>query len=143
MATGSTFCFISFSSLLFSLSLLLAFGIGVNWLLFRFWGKHAFGQFWFEKSLYTWGWVNGVMAMAIALLRTVDPEGESHLLDDFALAYLGFGPIEVVMVTLTPMLVAEGYGWFVAGVAIGSAMLVFLLLPYYLRRSHRHAQGAA
>lgn len=126
----------------YPLSALLAFGIAVNWLLFRFWGPRAFGQLWFEKSLYTWGWVNGVMAMAIALLRTVDPEGESHLLDDFALAYLGFGPIEVVMVTLTPILVAGGHGWPLAAAAIGAALVVFLLLPYYQRRSEIRAGGA-
>ena len=110
---------------------LLVFGIFVNGLLFRFWGPRAFAQFWFEKSLYTWGWVNGVMAMAIALLRTVDPEGESHLLDDFALAYLGIGAIEVVMVTLTPILVAQGHAWPLAAAAIGAALLVFSfsLLP--------------
>ena len=118
----------------YPLGALLACGIGVNWLLFRFWGPRAFGELWFEKSLYTWGWTNGVMAMAIALLRTVDPEGESHLLDDFALAYLGFGPIEVVMVTLTPILVAQGHGWPLAAVALAAALLVFFLLPYYQRR---------
>ena len=118
----------------YSLGALLAFGIGINWLLFRFWGPRAFGELWFEKSLYTWGWTNGVMAMAIALLRTVDPEGESHLLDDFALAYLGFGPIEVVLVTLTPILVSQGHGWPLAGAAMVAAVLVFLLLPYYQRR---------
>ena len=118
----------------YPLSMLLAFGIGVNWLLFRFWGPRAFGELWFEKSLYTWGWTNGVMAMAIALLRTVDPEGESHLLDDFALAYLGFGPVEVVMVTLTPILVSQGHGWPLAAAAMVLAVVVFLLLPYYQRR---------
>jgi ESS family glutamate:Na+ symporter len=118
----------------YPLSALLACGIGINWLLFRVWGPRAFGELWFEKSLYTWGWTNGVMAMAIALLRTVDPEGESHLLDDFALAYLGFGPIEVVMVTLTPILVAQGHGWPLAAAALVAVALVFLLLPYYQRR---------
>ena len=58
----------------------------------------------------------------------------SHLLDDFALAYLGFGPIEVVMVTLTPILVAQGHGWPLAAVALAAALLVFFLLPYYQRR---------
>ena len=122
---------------------LLAFGIVVNGLLFRFWGPRVFNQFWFEKSLYTWGWVNGVMAMAMALLRTVDPEGESHLLDDFALAYLGFGPIEVVMVTLTPMLIAQGFAWPLAVAAIGAAWLIFFLLPYYQRRGKKHTDKAA
>jgi ESS family glutamate:Na+ symporter len=117
---------------------LLTFGIVVNGLLFRFWGPRAFSQFWFEKSLYTWGWVNGVMAMAIALLRSVDPEGESHLLDDFALAYLGFGPVEVIMVTLTPMLIAQGFAWPLAVAAIGAAGLVFFLLHYYQRRGQSH-----
>ena len=58
-----------------------------------------------------------------------------HLLDDFALAYLGFGPIEVAMVALAPILITQGQGWLLAGASIGVALLVFFLLPYYQRRA--------
>ena len=38
------------------------------------------------------------------------------------------------MVTLTPILVAQGHGWPLAEAALVVAALVFLLLPYYQRR---------
>ena len=71
------------------------------------------------------------MAMAIALLRIVDPEAESHLLDDFALAYLAIGPIEVLMVTLAPLLIAQGHVWAFAlgALALGLPFALFALRP--------------
>ncbi len=113
---------------------LLIFGVVLNGLIFRYWGLRAFTAYWFEKSLYTWGWVNGVMAMAIALLRTVDPESESHLLDDFALAYVGFGPIEAALVALAPILVTQGQGWPLVAVTFGISVLVLVLVSRDRRR---------
>lgn len=118
---------------------LLTLGILVNALLFALLGPRSFGQYWFEKSLYTWGWVTGVMAMAIALLRTVDPEGESRLLDDFSLAYLGFGPIEAGLVVFAPLLVVQGYAWPLT-VALLVGALLALLLPYYLHKKTSRQQ---
>ena len=113
---------------------LLIFGVVLNGLVFRYWGPRAFTAYWFEKSLYTWGWGNGVMAMAIALLRTVDPESESHLLDDFALAYVGFGPIEAALVALAPILVIQGQGWPLVAVTLGISVLVLVLVSRYRPR---------
>ena len=118
----------------YPLAALTVCGIAINTLLFFLWGPRAFGEYWFEKSLYTWGWVNGVMAMAIALLRIVDAEGESHLLDDFAVAYVGFGPIEVALVALVPILVTQGQGWLLAAAALTVAAVIFVLIPRIVRR---------
>ena len=74
------------------------------------------------------------MAMAIALLRIVDSEGESHLLDDFAVAYVGFGPVEVALVALVPILVTQGHGWLLAAAALTVAAVIFVLIPRIVRR---------
>ena len=72
--------------------------------------------------------------MAIALLRTVDPESESHLLDDFALAYVGFGPIEAALVALAPILVTQGQGWPLVAATLGISVLVLVLVSRDRRR---------
>ena len=112
----------------YPLSALFLFGFLICWCVFRFVGPRLFGELWFEKSLYTWGWTIGIMAMGIALLRIVDPDGESRILDDFALAYLVVGLVEVIMVSLAPILIAQGYYWPLALVTTGAAFLLLLFL---------------
>ena len=111
---------------------LFVFGIVLCWVLFRFLGRRTFQTLWFERSLYTWGWVTGVMAMAIALLRIVDPENRSKVLDDFAIAYLALGPIEVALVSLAPILISQGHHWAFT-LATVCAGLVTLALPLVVR----------
>ncbi|NKB70194.1 MAG: sodium:glutamate symporter [Candidatus Latescibacteria bacterium] len=111
----------------YPLAALFAFGFILCWVIFRFCGPRVFRELWFEKSLYTWGWVTGVMAMAIALLRIVDPDNDSRVLDDFALAYIVVGLIEGVMVILCPIAVAHGQGWLLA-LGASAAGLVLLLM---------------
>ena len=111
----------------FPLTALFVFGLVLCWALFRFLGPRTFRAVWFEKSLYTWGWVTGIMAMAIALLRIADPENESRVLDDFALAYLAIGPVEVMLVALGPVLISQGHHWSFAGLATGAGLLILVL----------------
>ena len=110
----------------YPLAALFAFGFVLCWAGFRFCGPRVFRELWFEKSLYTWGWVTGVMAMAIALLRIVDPDHDSGVLDDFALAYIGVGLVEGVMVILCPIAVGHGWGWLLALVASGAGLALLL-----------------
>ena len=78
----------------------------------------------FEKSIFTWGWFTGTMAMGIALLRITDPDSKSGCLDDYAFAYLYIAPVEIALVSLSPLAFSSGLGWLfvllcaVSGVAI-------------------------
>lgn len=87
-------------------------------------GKLMQTECWFEKSIFTWGWFTGTMAMGIALLRVVDPDMRSRCLDSYALAYLFIAPVEIALVTFAPVVFFNGGGlWFasaclVAGVAV-------------------------
>ena len=119
----------------FPLGALFAFGLLLCWALFRLVGPRAFRDMWFEKTLYTWGWVTGIMAMAIALLRIVDPDNESGVLDDFALAYLAIGPVEVALVALGPVLISQGHHWLFAGVTAGLGLLIVIALLTGRRRT--------
>lgn len=93
--------------------LIILFVFGTIWayLIFRVIGPNIFRDFWFEKSLFGWGWSTGTVAMGLALLRIVDPELKSKTMDDYALAYIGMVPVEVTIITFSPLLVTIGYPW--------------------------------
>ena len=43
-------------------------------------GQKLFRNFWFERSIFVFGWTTGVVAIGVTLLRIVDPEGkERHI----------------------------------------------------------------
>lgn len=93
--------------------------------LYVFWvGARIHKDYSFEKSIFTWGWFTGTMAMGIALLRITDPDSKSGCLDDYALAYLYIAPVEIALVSLSPVAFAYGWGWLfvtvcaVAGVSV-------------------------
>jgi len=106
------------------LSLMFAAGIATCGLLFRLLGPRFFAAYWFEHSLFTWGWITGVTAMGIALLRIVDPRNESSSLDDFGLAYLFIAPLEIGLVVVVPALLVGGHGWLVAALALAAAAVL-------------------
>ncbi|MGW9019452.1 sodium/glutamate symporter [Priestia megaterium] len=93
------------------LTLLLAFGIFWAYFIFIVIGPKVFSQYWFEKALFGWGWSTGSVAMGLALLRIVDPELKSKTMDDYALAYIGMIPVEMVIITMAPLLYVNGLPW--------------------------------
>ena len=62
--------------------------------------------------------MTGVMAIALALLRVVDPRDESEILDPFARAYLFVAPLEVGLVSFAPLLIAQGFAWSFVGATV-------------------------
>jgi ESS family glutamate:Na+ symporter len=112
----------------FPLALLFAFGIALCAFVFFRMGPRFFDAYWFEKSLFTWGWITGVTAMGITLLRIVDPENRSRALNDFALAYLFVLPIEIGFVAFAPQLILRGHSWLLGGIAILAVLLITLLV---------------
>ncbi len=73
-------------------------------------GRRMHASYPFEKSIFTWGWFTGTMAMGIALLRICDPDSKSGCLDDYAIAYLYMAPVEISLVTFSPLAFAYGKG---------------------------------
>lgn len=110
----------------YAVPLIVLFVFGIIWayLIFRFIGPNIFKSFWFEKSLFGWGWSTGTVAMGLALLRIVDPELKSKTMDDYALAYIGMVPVEILIITFGPILASTGLPWImpitllVVGIAI-------------------------
>lgn len=99
-------------------------------------GRRIHPAYWFEKSVFTWGWFTGTMAMSIALLRIVDPGTRSRCLDDYAYAYIYIAPVEIALVTLAPVAFANGLGLGFIGTcaACGGAILLFAGLKGWFRK---------
>lgn len=118
------------------LLVLLAAGLCLTLFFVFFVGARIHKDYWFEKSIFTWGWFTGTMAMGMALLRITDPESKSRCLDDYAFAYLYIAPVEIALVTFSPMAFASGYGWYFVGFCFvsGLAVLTFSVLKGWLKK---------
>jgi glutamate:Na+ symporter, ESS family len=90
------------------LTILMLLGMAITLVQFRYGGPRMFRSYWFERSLFAFGWNTGVVATAITLVRVVDPEDRSRTLQDFGLAYPPISLVEVGIVTLLPQFVVRG-----------------------------------
>jgi len=92
-----------------------------------FFGKKLSKTYWFERTIFAWGWWTGTMAMGIALIRIVDPKLASKAMDDYALAYLPIAPVEILLITFVPIMFVNGMGvWLSLGCLVLSALIVLL-----------------
>ena len=102
-------------------------GIVTPFVFVFFIGRKLFHNFWFERSIFIFGWITGVVAIGVTLLRIVDPEGKSGTLNDYGYAYTIQSVVEVFIIALTPGL-AVTLGCTVTGAiefAIGAVLLLF------------------
>lgn len=113
------------------LVVLLVVGIVVTVFTVFYFGRHLMKKDWFEKSVFAWGWWTGTMAMGIALLRIVDPKMASKALDDYALAYLPCAPVEIVLISLVPLMFANGKGIGMMFVCLAISLALLLLARFF------------
>jgi len=107
------------------LAILFTVGFILCGLIVRLFGPLFLGEAWFEGALFTWGWITGMMARGMALLRIVDSEHRSRVLDSFAFSYLFVIPVEVGLITFAPQLMAHDMSWLVfAATALIAALLL-------------------
>lgn len=99
-------------------------------------GRFMVREYWFEKSMFTWGWFTGTMAMGIALLRVVDPETRSRCLDDYGLAYIFIAPVEISLITFAPMAFGMGYGviFSISALVLALAIMLFAAAKGWFRK---------
>lgn len=112
------------------LAVLLAVGIIVTVFTVFYFGRHLFRKDWFEKSIFAWGWWTGTMAMGIALLRIVDPKMASKAMDDYALAYLPCAPVEIILISLVPVMFANGKGLGMMLICLAISVFLIVLSKY-------------
>ena len=73
--------------------------------------RKLYHNFWFERSIYTFGWSLGLVTTGMTLLRIVDPEFKSKTLEDYGIASLAISPFEIAIVAVVPMFVSTGYAY--------------------------------
>ena len=89
-------------------------------------GQKLFHNYWFERSIFVFGWTTGVVAIGVTLLRIVDPEAKSGTLNDYGYAYTLQSVIEVFIVALTPIF-AVSLGVIPVGIAETAIALALFL----------------
>lgn len=112
------------------LLILLLIGLVVTLVYVLLVGRFMVREYWFEKSMFTWGWFTGTMAMGIALLRVVDPEMRSRCLDDYGLAYIFIAPVEISLITFAPMAFGLGYGLIFSLAALAIALVIMSIAVF-------------
>jgi ESS family glutamate:Na+ symporter len=101
-----------------------------------FWAaKNIFKEYWFEKAMFSWGWFTGTMAMGMALLRIADPESKSHCIDHYGIAYLFVAPVEISLITFSPIIFTSGYGLLFSSVCAVLGLSIMGYMLYDKKRS--------
>jgi ESS family glutamate:Na+ symporter len=109
------------------LIVLIVLGTMVTFLITFYFGRRLSKNYWFERTIFAWGWWTGTMAMGIALLRIVDPKLSSKAMEDYALAYLPIAPLEILLITFVPVLFANGMGvWLLLGCLALAALTILV-----------------
>ena len=90
-------------------------------------GRKLFHNFWFERSIFVFGWTTGVVAIGVTLLRIVDPEAKSGTLNDYVYSYTLQSVIEVFIIALTPILAVSMGCLAVGAIETGIALVLFLI----------------
>nr|VDG64181.1 Sodium/glutamate symporter [Streptococcus thermophilus] len=114
-------------------ALVLLFVLGVAFCLFYLlvMSPLFFGEHWIERGLFGWGWATAAVATGIALLKMVDPKLRSGTLNEYGVAYVGFGPFEIGMTILAPIAVIASFtgafGWVATAIAAGILIMSFVL----------------
>ena len=122
------------------LIIIILVGIVVVYFITFYLGRRLCRTYWFERSIFAWGWWTGTMALGIALLRIVDPKSGSKAMDDYALAYLPIAPVEIVIITLAPILFVSGYGvWFL--LTLLAVSVIIILFARKMGWWHKPAKG--
>jgi ESS family glutamate:Na+ symporter len=119
------------------------FGIVFAMTLFWYIGRRIYHNFWFERSIFVYGWNTGVVAIGITLLRVVDPRLRTKTLEDFGLAYIFISVAEIIMLVTVPVLVVNGVilapalvliGGFIACIFLSRGMVGWFRQPAYQLR---------
>ncbi|MCG5104205.1 hypothetical protein [Oceanobacillus alkalisoli] len=65
--------------------------------------------------------------MGIALLRIVDPDLKSNTLNDFGLAFIVIGSVELMRITFSPVMVVNSQSWLFITITLGFTILITIL----------------
>lgn len=91
--------------------------------------KKFFRNYWYERGMYIYGITTGVMSTGVILLRILDPNFKSGVLQDFGFAWIFLSFLDLFLVSISPLLIHLGYGG-ISGTLFLMAAIFFLALSY-------------
>lgn len=102
--------------------------LGYAFVLLFLWGcSKLFHTYWFERAIYIYGQMTGVIATGVILLRLTDPEFETGVLEDFGLAWVFLNIMDMLYVSFAPAFVMAGQGALFGGVLIVLSLVAIVL----------------
>lgn len=114
------------------LSLLLVFGIVFITSYFLYFAPKMMKKDWFERGIFCFGYLTGVYAIGFVLVRIVDPEMRSKTIEDTALLAPVSSSVDIMVVSLGPILLSTGKLWTFAGAAL-VYFSIFLVLAIAMK----------
>ncbi len=116
----------------FALPLVILFACGTIFTLLFLWfvGPRICRNFWFERTMAVFGWNFGTVATSIMLLKVIDPDMRSPVVEDFSVSYFGIAFAEIAIVSLLPQLIVNGYVLAPALVLVGTFFACLLLSAF-------------
>ena len=96
--------------------------------------KKLFQTYWFERSIFIFGYLTGIVAVGITLLRSADPDMKSGTLEDFGLAYTLQSVIEVFLVAFIPLITVY-FGCIETGLMLSIIGILFYIICYYMYKN--------
>ena len=86
-------------------------------------GPRIYHNYWFERSIFVYGFATGVMATGVTLLRVVDPDAKTGTLEDYGIAYVVLSFLSVIIPIVVPAMILNGLAW---GLGIGATILAII-----------------
>ncbi len=118
------------------LAIIIAFGVGWNVFCVLFLAKRLLPDHWFERAIAEMGQSMGVTATGLLLLRVVDPEGETGVLQIFGYKQLLHEPIMgggLWTSIAIPLAITTG-SWPVFFISLGAVAVWFMLWAILFRK---------
>lgn len=92
-------------------------------------GPRQFKGYWFEKSMFCYGFNTGTLVNGIMLLRIIDPNMKSRGMETYAVVGLLDRPLIIVLISFGPALIGTGYA-----VHFAAACAVLAFVPLILSK---------
>jgi ESS family glutamate:Na+ symporter len=116
------------------LSILIAVGLLQTLVMVFYVAPRMMGKGWFDRAVFSFGWMTGTVAMGILLLRISDPELKGGVLEDYAIANIPGAVVDLTLIAALPFLLLQGYGLYVF-LALAAYLAFVQVVAIFLRRA--------
>lgn len=108
----------------------------LNLILLYYFSRKYFNTYWFERGIYIFGMCTGVASIGVLLLRIVDPEYKTKALEDIGIAMIVMAPIDIIILSVTPVIFVQGLGllW---GIILTISAIILIGILHFVYKNER------